>query len=1138
VSQLDDILARSRSPGAFVERSRFTLARDKAVEKLRQYALRDPRRYILELVSSGVFAGARFMAVDVNKDEVVVAWVGGRPFQAVDLEHLFDYLLSRRHGSDNQHLIQLAVGVNALLQRSPEMLSIESGDGTPAGTVRMDIDTNGQAVQGNPETGLMGTYVTAHFGTDWFARFMNTQHNTPEASLIESHCQYCTVPILLNGRAPFGWRGGRPRLTGAVFDDGHRWGTVYRATDRDNRFRIVLGGVVVTEMVLPDLGRAPHPQHGGIQPAVRGVICDDNLRLTADHSDIVQDRAFHQMLHAVQPHCTELIEVRERDYTPPPLEPIPDLQVPKTEAAPRVAAEPLPDLIVQLGHRSKVPVAAIGVNASNAPAFWVRPGDAARLEMAASVLRLPYPVYILTPGQVRTLEERFPDAGVLPLGRPADVDFVVRAIERAAFRPTVEARFDHLGVSGRLRIRATLRGPGIRWEVDAAADGVPTVIAVGDKVVAATNLTGLGIPGIDVTLVLDPDEAAPEHTAPLFLQVREALVTEVWRLFDHLVTPFDDPEAENARQDIVAGALASVAQPHFVRGAEHTELVAHFPRETAAIEAALRTTPLLRCTTGPLSFDDFIALQGTLNTVVIAPHENGDRMDPLEQRFGHGNVRRDAQEAFILLVLAVPSRARPGTYRWVTTVADPAETEFAVAIWIGADIGTQMDPELAAPIELGLAGLGAARAHASDAEIDLREGLDLLFETAAALQRGEAVAGLGEVMRDERSRAMVRLAIASLVDSDSEWRNIPLFSVGDEYWSLGRIRDRRDFGVVPAGGVAAASPHVVALTLDEVRAIERVGDESVPLRFDDNPGLWMDAEAEDWLVRIPLQYDEMRGWVGLRHPFDPTGGILFRGRSGLTSTASPRRDAPCHGMVWSRDRTETGANVPVHLLDLALHKLYLALAERLEAHRWSDERARTAESYGAAWTLDDLRTAGDVSSDLSRRFAQSVTIWTEPGDPWGSLADWINSPATARPDIAADRETATGIIPSLATPPMPSMDLDLAPWLTGVVRRVTSVDNLTVTLERVLMSDISTFRINPRLTVVRRPNGIWRRLHLRIRGDILDAATDPRVGLEMRWMIALIVIRHWVPTLQWADRELDFWTIQQEMLSRLMAATD
>ena len=86
MSAIEELIARSRGPGTFVERRQFTLSREKALEKLRDFSLRNPRQYILELIQAAVFSGATYIAVDINKERLLVAWVGGRPYSASELE--------------------------------------------------------------------------------------------------------------------------------------------------------------------------------------------------------------------------------------------------------------------------------------------------------------------------------------------------------------------------------------------------------------------------------------------------------------------------------------------------------------------------------------------------------------------------------------------------------------------------------------------------------------------------------------------------------------------------------------------------------------------------------------------------------------------------------------------------------------------------------------------------------------------------------------------------------------------------------------------------------------------------------------------------------------------------------------------
>ena len=144
------------------------------------------------------------------------------------------------------------------------------------------------------------------------------------------------MPILLNGNAPFGYRGSRHiEIFGARtqrhFDDGHRRGVVaiHTSPRAPTGFRMVVGGVWINTLQLEPLATRP----------LVGVVCDDNLRKTADQSDIVQDNRYVEMLHHVQPHATELmVDAEGTRYQAPQLPPIPEIEETPTEGATRPRA--------------------------------------------------------------------------------------------------------------------------------------------------------------------------------------------------------------------------------------------------------------------------------------------------------------------------------------------------------------------------------------------------------------------------------------------------------------------------------------------------------------------------------------------------------------------------------------------------------------------------------------------------------------------------------------------------------------------------------------------------------------------------------------------------------------------------------
>ena len=193
MSAMDALLERSRSPGTFVERRRFSLARDKAIEKMKEFSLRDPRQCRMGFIQGAVFAEATYIAVDTHRDRIVVGWVGRAVPTAAKSSETSSTTCLPTSPTASTHVVQLAIALNALLQRKPKVLRVESGDGTSAGTVRLDLDPSGKGTVGVPEAGLAGTYILAEFGGgSWFDRFKG-RTVTPEQELVETRCRYTPV---------------------------------------------------------------------------------------------------------------------------------------------------------------------------------------------------------------------------------------------------------------------------------------------------------------------------------------------------------------------------------------------------------------------------------------------------------------------------------------------------------------------------------------------------------------------------------------------------------------------------------------------------------------------------------------------------------------------------------------------------------------------------------------------------------------------------------------------------------------------------------------------------------------------------------------------------------------------------------
>ena len=437
MSDLAQILARARRPGQLVERRHFTLNREQAIEKLRQSALRRSGQVVLELVQCAVFAGASYIAIDTRRDQLVVAWVGTPPLEEDQLEHLLDYLFADASDLRQRHLVQLAIAANAMLKEDGGRILIESGNGQAGKTRRLDLSPDGEATLGVPDSALAGTYIALQRAPRWW-RFWERSSHLDERELVEEQCRYTPVPILLNGTAPFGYRSTRQVRTfhqdaDFPFDEGPggRRGSLH-LTPREGRIELVVGGVRITTVELPELGVVQAPGLGaGLPHRFSGVVCDDRLRKTADQADIVRDQRFQDLLQALRTPSTELARTVDRGWSSPLAEAHPTADGPRA----------LPTTLDQLVPRPPCSLEAVRALPATLPVFSV-PADMAAsdsMQRAADPSHFPFPVFVLDSEGSALLEGE--------LGRPvgrlvdaASVSLAARAAANASVQVVVEGR--------------------------------------------------------------------------------------------------------------------------------------------------------------------------------------------------------------------------------------------------------------------------------------------------------------------------------------------------------------------------------------------------------------------------------------------------------------------------------------------------------------------------------------------------------------------------------------------------------------------------------------------------------------------------------------------------------------------------
>ena len=157
--------------------------------------------------------------------------------------------------------------------------------------------------------------------------------------------------------------------------------------------RVVVGGCVIVELELPELGTIP--MENGSLGTFYGVVADDRLRKTADQADIVRDARLTRMLRVLQEEARLFAEqaygVSAKQL---PIPPAPAGQDPDQDQAELSSVVTLKTSLRCLGPLGSVPLAMLE-ETPDVPVYWVDPLDQERLAPLADPAVFPFTVLIL-----------------------------------------------------------------------------------------------------------------------------------------------------------------------------------------------------------------------------------------------------------------------------------------------------------------------------------------------------------------------------------------------------------------------------------------------------------------------------------------------------------------------------------------------------------------------------------------------------------------------------------------------------------------------------------------------------------------------------------------------------------------------
>jgi hypothetical protein len=212
MSKADELIAGLVTDAQFDSDGAFSLDRDKAREKMRQFQLSDPHRYVLLLVEAAALRGATTIVFDIDADDMQMRFDAALSW--ADLDELYGALFINRSTDAVRARRELALACNAVMALNPRWVRIESfsrPDPTGpaeiiAASLRSDqqdeiskLDEPTQEFEDMPRAWTT-VHVKERFRPGLLVRFLRDVGGTiPEEQLLRSRCQHAGISITLDG---------------------------------------------------------------------------------------------------------------------------------------------------------------------------------------------------------------------------------------------------------------------------------------------------------------------------------------------------------------------------------------------------------------------------------------------------------------------------------------------------------------------------------------------------------------------------------------------------------------------------------------------------------------------------------------------------------------------------------------------------------------------------------------------------------------------------------------------------------------------------------------------------------------------------------------------------------------------------
>ena len=299
MAKLDQLLSGLKAEGEVAIEGGFTLDRDKAREKMRQFQLPDPRRYVLLLVQSAVHKRARKIEFVIDADDMRMTF-DGEAFGLEDLDDLYTAILGERDRPGLRARQELALALNAAMALNPRFIRFQSQ--AQGRAVRAELRPGRtdviEEVDPDPRLGD-GPVTTIHVKERFRAGlvlkfFRDIRGNVAEEVLLREACAFAETPIILDG-APIS---GGLRLPGVPLVS-----TRIEARELTGRAGLMGGDLPRPAMLViltAGVRLAEHPLSGEFPDGFVAMVDGTELRKDVSQSDVVKDARYEAMVSSLR----------------------------------------------------------------------------------------------------------------------------------------------------------------------------------------------------------------------------------------------------------------------------------------------------------------------------------------------------------------------------------------------------------------------------------------------------------------------------------------------------------------------------------------------------------------------------------------------------------------------------------------------------------------------------------------------------------------------------------------------------------------------------------------------------------------------------------------------------------------------